>query len=84
MSWASKGTGPIIRNRLLHIGFLIFRVFWTYPQAFSLRPSLADANYCSGTLDKMALAFIRLQVSYYRSGTRSEDAKTLSAFMDSN
>ena len=38
------GTGPIIRNRLLHIGFLIFRVFWICPQAFSFRPALADAN----------------------------------------
>ena len=38
------GTGPIIRNRLLHIVFLIFRVFWIHPQAFSIRPSLADAN----------------------------------------
>ena len=38
------GTGPIIRNRLLHIGFSIFRVFRIYPQAFSFRPSLADAD----------------------------------------
>ena len=27
-----------------YIGFLIFRVFWIYPQAFSFKPSLADAN----------------------------------------
>ena len=40
----TTGTGPIIRNRLLHIGFLIFRVSWIYPQAFSVRPSLGDAN----------------------------------------
>ena len=33
-----------IRNRLLHIGFLFLRFFWIYPQAFSFRPSLADAN----------------------------------------
>ena len=39
------GTGPIIRNRLfIHLGFLIFRVFWIYSQAFSGRASLADAN----------------------------------------
>ena len=38
------GTGPILINRLLHIGFLIFRVSWIYPQAFSFKPSLADAN----------------------------------------
>ena len=37
-------TGPIIRNRLLRISFLIFRVFWIDPQALSFRPSLADAN----------------------------------------
>ena len=40
----STVAGPKVRNRLLHIGFLIFRVFWIYPQAFSFRPSLADAN----------------------------------------
>ena len=40
----ATGTGAIIRNRLLHFGFLIFRVFWIYPQAFSSRPSLADAH----------------------------------------
>ena len=40
----ATGTGPIIRNRLLHIGFLIFRKFWIYPQAFSFYPTLADAN----------------------------------------
>jgi len=40
----ATGTEPMIRNRLLHIGFLIFRVFWNVPQAFSFRPSLADAN----------------------------------------
>ena len=40
----ATGTGPIIRNRLLHIGFLIFQKFWIYPQAFSFYPSLADAN----------------------------------------
>jgi len=38
------GTGPIIRNRLLHIGFLIFRKLCIYPQAFSFDPTLADAN----------------------------------------
>ena len=31
-------TRPIEINRLLHIGFLIFRAFWIYPQAFSFRP----------------------------------------------
>ena len=40
----STDTGWIIRNRLLHIGFLIFRVFWIYPQAFSFKPFLADAT----------------------------------------
>ena len=40
----TTATGPIIRNCLLRIGFLIFRVFWIHPQAFSFRPSLADAN----------------------------------------
>ena len=31
------GTEPIIRkNRLLHIGFLFFRVFWVYSQRFHL------------------------------------------------
>ena len=34
----ATGNGPIIRNRLLHIGFSIFRVFCIYPQEFSLRP----------------------------------------------
>ena len=40
----TTGTGPINENRLLHIGFLMFRVFWIFPQAFSIEPSLADAN----------------------------------------
>ena len=43
-AYYSTGTGPIIRNRLLKIGFLIFRKFRFYPQAFSFYPTLADAN----------------------------------------
>ena len=38
------GIGPTVKKRLLHIGFLIFRVCWIDPQAFSFGPSLADAN----------------------------------------
>ena len=41
---ATTGTELIIRNRLLHFGFLIFRVFRIYPQEFSFKPYLADAN----------------------------------------
>ena len=33
------------KKPLVTIRFLIVRVFWIYPQAFSFKPSLADANY---------------------------------------
>ena len=49
----NKGTGPIIRNRLLHIGFVIFEFSGLIPRRFHLghlQPMLT-----SGTSDQMSL-----------------------------